>query len=402
LSMEVRSVMHLQDGRRFAMTDLSPQDFIWIRSKRELESCVAHWRLLPFIGIDTEFERSATFHAKPGLIQLADTDRVYLIDPLEVSSLESLGAVLASPDVAVVMHAMSEDITLLRQATRSEPQAVFDTQIAAAMLGYGASLGYQNLVEKVLGVELDKGETRSDWLQRPLTDSQIDYAVKDTAYLVPLYHELSSGLKARGLYHAVLEESDRLMGQSLDATKYPEKGYLKLRGAWDLTKEGQQRLQALVSWRDQLAQEKDVPKPWVFTDQQLIGIAQRPPRSMGELSRLNGLKPKSVRLYGEAMMGVLEDFIVQDDDAFEIVERPIRGAELDVYKRLKKIVQSVESKTGIAAQLLGSRKMLEALVISRLRHGNNGLGPDFSGWRAGLMGERLEAELQVAAEKEYD
>ncbi len=396
--MVALSVMRFQDAHRCVMTEAGDKAFCWIRSEEALAERVNVWRNLAFVAIDTEFERRTTFHAIPGLIQIADPEMVYLIDPLELSNLKGLSGLLADARVIKVMHAMGEDVGLLRHCCGVAPSSVFDTQLAAAMLDYGPSLGYQALVEAVLGCTLEKAETNSDWLKRPLSASQIDYAVKDAAYLVELYHSLNQQLLDKQRLDAVLEEGTALVDSNMALWNHPEQAYLKLRGAWDLPRQAQQRLQALVTWRDTLAAEQDKPKPWIFPDQYLLQFAQRPPRSIGELHSVKGLKPKSIRLYGEALLDVLANFEPHDDPGFECVEPPVKGKELIVFKRLKEIVKSVASETGIAPQVLGSRKMLEAWVIHRYRHGGEGFGPEFSNWRAELLNERFERALEEPVE----
>lgn len=372
-------------------------DYQWLRSAEALKSKISEWKNAPCLAIDTEFVRENTYYAEAGLIQLADHGAVYLIDPLELTDLSPLAEILDHDDCIKVMHSMSEDIELLYHLTGTAPKRILDTQVAAAFLGYGPSLGYQGLVEKVLGIELDKGETRSDWLKRPLSDSQIHYAAKDAEYLITLYDSLVPKLEAANLKEAVLDECGFTVSQSVSSWEDDTKSYLKLRGAWDLPINKQCLLQELVSWRDQTAKQKNIPKPWVFSDAQLIDALRYDVSSIQALRRIDKVKPKSIRLFGDILLEIIDSFHqgqVEVDASFIKIDKPIRGKELDAYKRLKKVIQKAERETHIAAQLLGSRKMLENVVIHMLRKGNPDLPADYLGWRKAYVGEGLKQAIQ--------
>ncbi len=357
-------------------------DFEWVNEGEILSARVDDWLKKPFIALDTEFERTNTYFAKPGLLQIADNESVVLVDPLAVNDLERFAPVLTSPDTVVVMHSMSEDVELLRNVVGVYPENVFDTQIAAAFLGYGASLGYQALVKSVLDVELDKSETRSDWLQRPLSDTQIVYAVKDTEYLTTLYEKLHEALTQAGLLAACLDETKSLIDQVRLGKENTDKAYLKLRGAWSLEVSQQARLKQLVCWRDEIAVSKDLPKSWVFSDALLISFAEKAPQTTSELNRLKGIRHKSVRQFGDALLAQLALPLDVDMSALELVDKPLKGLEMDSFRKLKKVVKSVSEKTGIAEQLLGSRKLLEQVVVDVQRDQKPDLPLAYRGWRS--------------------
>jgi hypothetical protein len=154
-------------------------DIHWIRDNDSLGQHCAEWQHLPFVALDTEFMRVDTFYPIAGLIQIGDGERAYLIDPLTIDNWQPLAALLENPAVVKVLHACSEDLEVLLRLTGSLPAPLFDTQLAAAYLNLGFSMGYSRLVKEVLDLDLPKGETRSDWLQRPLSETQISYAAED-------------------------------------------------------------------------------------------------------------------------------------------------------------------------------------------------------------------------------
>ena len=399
--MAVRSVMHFQVESRCGMTDFSHLPWFWIDTQADLEKCLERWKDVDVIGIDTEFMRTNTYYAKAGLLQFATRDEVCLVDPLAVDDLRVLAPLLVNSAQTKVMHAMSEDIELLHHLSGEVPVQVFDTQIAAAFLGLGPALGYQALVSASLNEELEKTETRSDWLQRPLSQRQLEYAIKDTHFLIELYDVLAKDLHARALYQSVMDEGRLFIEQNVAAWKFSETAYLRLRGGWDLSLSKQKLLKAIVSWRDAQAREKNLPKSWVFSDAQLLQIAQKECRNVHALWKLDGVKPRSVKRFGEDLCAMVRDF-KPEDEHFEPIPKPLRGREMEAYKSLKSVVAGVAKEQGIAAQLLGSRKMLERVVMKVVRQRQDALPEEFNGWRKPLLGAQLLDTAQQWRNKEHD
>jgi len=389
-----RCTMNNNDITDEGLGPAEPIPFIWIDTDDRLRQCVDAWVKLPYIILDTEFERSNTYYAKAGLIQVSAKGQTYLIDPLSLSSLKPLGEVLECETVEIVLHSMSEDIDLLSHICDCHISSVFDTQIANAFLGQGVSVGYQRLVEMVLGVALDKGETRSDWLRRPLSKKQLHYAAADVHYLDDIYLRLRSALQATPWLDAVLEECAKQVSMIESAGTNPEQAYLKLRGAWDLSLPQQVILSALVQWRDQNAIGHDVPKGWVFSDPQLIEIARLNPTTQGALFALPKIKPKSVKRFGAELL----DFLASLSDAvptdFIPVDRPIKGKELEFYKRIKSLVTKTGEAKGLDPQLIAGRKQMEAWVIHYWRNRIAELPEGMQGWRSDLIGDDLSALAQ--------
>lgn len=364
-----------------------------ITDAKRLEALVSQWQESEYLAIDTEFIRTSTFLAQPGLIQIADTQGVYLIDPLALQDLSPLVAVLENPNIIKIMHSMSEDVDLLFHSVGAKISRVFDTQIAASFLGLGPALGYQNLVVEVLSVELDKGETRSDWLQRPLTQSQLHYAALDVVYLLKLYDVLKPRLQEAGYFNALFDETNFLVSQVFSAWESPELGYLKLRGAWELNEPTQRLLQALVVWRDATAFRENIPKPWVFNDASLIDIVRLKPAVPADLKRIKGIQGKSIRRFSEELISTIEKFDVDLSVQFKMIDAPVKAEELVIYRRIKSEVAKISKQTGIPTQLLGSRKMLESLVIHCNRIKNKTLTTEYLGWREQIMGDNLRRIL---------
>lgn len=383
--------------------ELDSIPYIWIDSDSKLDQCVARWKSESYLIVDTEFERSTTYYAKAGLIQVAAAGKTYLLDPFSFSSLKPLALVLEDPDIEIVLHSMSEDIDLLSHLCECTITSVFDSQIAAAFLGLGLSVGYQRLVEMVLDISLDKGETRSDWLRRPLSKKQLHYAAADVFYLEEIYKQLRQKLEISGWLAAVLEDCNRQVSAIENSASDPKLAYLKLRGAWDLPIDRQVILSRLTAWRDIKAVEENIPKSWVFSDAQLIEIARILPESHGPLYKLPKAKPKSVRRFGDELLSQLEmtklellgesgaEQLASIVSGFTLVERPIKGKELEFYKKIKKMVAIQAGEVEIDPQLIAGRKLMEAWVISLYRDRDCTLPESVLGWREPLIGEQLLA-----------
>lgn len=203
----------------------------WIRDDQSLAEHCRDWHQLPFVAVDTEFMRVDTFYPKAGLIQIGDGQRAFLIDPLLIGNWQPLADLLEDSGVVKVLHACSEDLEVLLRLTGKLPQPLFDTQLAAGYLNLGFSMGYSRLVQEVLGIELPKGETRSDWLQRP-PETQVSYAAEDAVHLAELFTALRPRL-SDDKYAWVLEDGAELVA-ALRREVEPESLYRDVKLAWKL------------------------------------------------------------------------------------------------------------------------------------------------------------------------
>jgi ribonuclease D len=210
-------------------------DIQWIGDDLSLAQHCAAWRSLPFVAVDTEFMRVDTFYPIAGLLQVSEGERAYLIDPLLISDWAPFTELLRDPAVVKVLHACSEDLEVFLRLTGSLPAPLFDTQLAAGYLNLGFSMGYSRLVQAVLNIELPKGETRSDWLQRPLSATQVSYAAEDVLHLAQVYAQLKSQLSAEK-YAWVLDDGAELVS-NLTREVDPRLAYREAKLAWKLTRQ---------------------------------------------------------------------------------------------------------------------------------------------------------------------
>ena len=363
----------------------SPDIWSLITSDVELTAACERWSVAGIIGVDTEFVRERTYHPRPALIQVADNHGVVIVDSLGISDFGPLKGVLIDPLVVKLMHACDEDLEVLELLTGVTVRNVFDTQLAGAFTGYGFSLGYRNLVEVLLEVILDKDETRSDWLRRPLSSSQLRYAASDVVYLMPMHERLSREMAALGRSAWFKEEFEhRRSARAVD--KLPDAAYLRIRGRRALPPAQRAVLRALCQWRETEAMACDVPRRHLLRDEILLRLASDPVLAASSLENIQGLSERTRTRYGQALMtciGAARTETPADTDALVNLQ-PYAGQ----MKRLKKIAQKKADAHNLPLELLANRRELEELLISVMK--NQGSIPTkFQGWRFEVITETL-------------
>ncbi|EAN8120862.1 ribonuclease D, partial [Salmonella enterica] len=276
----------------------------WIRDDQTLAEHCRGWHELPFVALDTEFMRVDTFYPKAGLIQVGEGNRAYLIDPLLIRDWQPLAELLDDPGVVKVLHACSEDLEVLLRLTGKLPQPLFDTQLAAGYLNIGFSMGYSRLVQDVLGLELPKGETRSDWLQRPLSDTQVSYAAEDAVHLAELFSALRPRL-SDDKYAWVLEDGAELVAQ-LRREVEPETLYRDVKLAWKLNPQQLAVLRELCAWREREARSRDLPRNRVLREHSLWPMAKSQPDNLSALAKIDDMHPRTIRQDGQFLLDLIK------------------------------------------------------------------------------------------------
>ncbi len=348
-----------------------------ITSDADLAAACGRWSAAGVIGVDTEFFRERTYYPLPALVQVADRDGVVLVDPLEISDFTPFADLLIAPSVVTLMHACGEDLDVLELLTGAPPGRIFDTQLAGAFAGHGFSLSYRGLVDALLEVVLEKGETRSDWLRRPLSPAQLRYAALDVVYLLPMHRRLSRELAALGRA-AWLEEELEHQRRARAEDKQPDVAYVKVRRRAGLSPAHHAVLRALSEWRETEARARDIPRRHLLRDEVLIALATEPAPDPASLGTIQGLSERAVARYGQAITACIETARRQgpaDPDA-SVDLRPYAGT----FDRLKQIVRRVADTLELPPELLANRRGLEALLISVLENGGD-IPQEFQGWR---------------------
>jgi len=341
------------------------------------EALAANWR----IGFDTEFMRASSYWPRLALLQCAAQGSIDLVDPLALPSLEPVGALLRAPTPIKLMHSASEDLVALAPVAGAPIAGLFDTQIAAAFAGLGAGIGYQRLVAELLGIEVEKGEQRSDWLRRPLSDRQRHYAAADVAHLEAVHDRLLERLERRGMLAWAVADCAALAA-SAAAEAVPVNPHHDFKSLWKWPLERQARLKRLLDWREATARALDRPRNWIFDNTVAVDLIERSPRSPGELAT----RLATARAFPKREIGALYDLLAAPLDDRDLALAPIPAAlnesEERRFKSLRAAVAAKATALDLPAALLAPRRVLEALARD----------PDsaaLGGWRRELLAEAI-------------
>ncbi|MFC3094968.1 ribonuclease D [Alteromonas sediminis] len=361
-----------------------------------------------FVILDTEFVRTKTLTPLLGLIQLNDGEHVSLIDPLALSDMSPFKTLLRNEKCVKVLHACSEDLEAFLASFGVVPAPVFDTQFAAHLTGIGTTMGYANLIEQLLGIVLDKGESRTDWLARPLSLRQCEYAANDVIHLLPAYNIILEKLTPEQVNIVYAESA--LIAEKKKAQLPDDFAYLTVKNAWRLN--GKQRfvLRALAKWRIERARAKNMALNFVLREGAMLNIATYLPQSKTALAKIHGLTPMENRMVGAAVLQIVADALKDFETRGEQQGVPPvkRLSEIKTYKsvmaQLKQCVDGIAAETGIPSEILSSKKQLHQLLkfswfdIDETRLQN--LKPDvLSGWRKPLFEDKIHAILEQVAKQ---
>ena len=337
------------------------------------------------VALDTEFMRTDTFFPIPALYQIATTTDLALIDATAELSFDPLKDALGDAERTVVMHACSEDIEVLKTHLGIFPRSLVDTQVAHAFVKAEFSKSYAALVADYLGVALEKDETRSDWLKRPLTVKQLAYARDDVLHLLPLWASIRAELERLGRLEW-FEEEMRRVGPS---TALPEDYFRTMKGAWRLAPEALRTLKHLATWRELEARRRDVPRARTIRDEHLLNIATWRSISVRDLAEV--LPKGAVRRYGAAIVETF-DGAQADPEIPPAPAQPIKSREAAIVKELRAIASLVAEREGMAPELLARKRDVEAVFRS---YRDEGTFPDwFGSWRHELIGESFFTVLE--------
>ena len=367
------------------------REVVFITDQVALDDACENWFKLPALALDTEFVRTNTFYPKLGLLQLADDSNCYLIDPLEIQDWAQFVKVLLNPECEIVMHSGGEDLTVLLTSLGAVPARFFDTQMASAYAGLGFSLSYQALVQTVTGKELPKDQTRSDWLKRPLTDLQLEYAANDVCYLLPLYRELMERLEQRGFLEYLRQDTALQVENSvsLEQPDYWAKIYSGVSNAWKLKGKSLACLQALCVWREEVARSRDRPRNWIAKDNELFALAclseSGQTITVSDFRNCEELSKELVRKQGESLLNLVNAERDASRSSHNTVNPPLSPRMRRTVKAFREVVLQRADEMDIAPELLARKKHLTAVVLGVERDGKPGWPTDMAGWRRGVL-----------------
>lgn len=315
------------------------------------------------VALDTEFMRVSTYFPKLGLIQLYDGERVSLIDPLAITDFSPFVALLSNPKVLKILHSCSEDLLVFLQEFDQLPRPMIDTQIMARFIGLGTSAGLAKLAQEYLNVEIDKGATRTNWIKRPLSDIQLQYAAGDVWYLLPLYHILEKELAKTSWEQAVRDDCELALSKTHKLQERDsEKAYLDIPNAWKLNPLELSRLRILAQWRQNVGIERDLALSYIVKSDNLWKVAKNNPCNTSEMLEM-GLTENEVRVRGKKILQLLAQARrVSSNDYPKPIERI---SEDPRYKKTIRLLQEkVNSLTpeGLTPEIVASKRTLEELI----------------------------------------
>lgn len=362
-----------------------------IQDPSDLEAALARLRGADRLALDTEFMRERTYHPQLCLVQIATGTDCVLIDPLAGLDLAPLHELLQQRSRLKILHAARQDLEVLLISGGGVPGPLFDTQVAAALLGHPAQIGYAELVARQLGHSIDKGQTRTDWSRRPLTPAQLAYAADDVRHLLVLHSELQAALDERGRGGWVSEETATLEDPALYRTD-PAAAWRRLKGLHRLRPTEQAAARALAEWRERRAVESDRPRGWIMADEALYAIATRAPETVAALGSIDSVPPATVRKRGEEIVALVRaaraDAEASATTSTSILEPPRRPTpeEQAQAARLLRIVRERAETLGISPEVLATRRDVEALAFGSVAPDRS---PLLRGWRGEVLGAAL-------------
>ena len=367
------------------MTAAGPlQDYDYIEDGASLVKFCDALATVSYCAIDTEFIRESTYYPELALIQIASEDRLGCIDPLAIDDLGPLAGLLAREDLLKVFHSPSQDLEILYQKFGRVPAPVFDTQLAAAVLGYNHQVSYADLVQQVTGVQLEKKHTRANWTRRPLSRDELDYAMDDVRYLLAVYRELDQRLEA-GRRRGWIEKDLRAMTDPANYEVDQENLWKRLRGVQKLKGERLKIASDLCRWREQLAQRQNRPRRWIAKDDAIVELARQKPADIQSLSRIPELGDKTVKRHGEKLLRIIKEAARSDPAQWPRHDRAnnLDNGQMALGDCLMALCRVIAEENDIALATLATRKDIDNLISnqksSRLTQG----------WRFAMAGERL-------------
>jgi len=362
---------------------------LYVTDTKALVELVVQLRKSPVVAVDTEFMRERTYFARLCLIQLASDDVAAIVDPLVIEDLSPLRDLMVDPNVVKVFHAGSQDLEIFYRLLNEATAPVFDSQVAATLAGFPQQVGYGALVKEMMGVALDKGDTYTDWAKRPLSDTQVEYALNDVRYLPEMYRRLVAELETEGRLSWLAADFSR-MEDSATYACLPSEQWRRVKRVSSLNRRQLAVAREVAAWRETEAQRRDVPKRWVLGDESVVEIARRAPKTPEELAGIRGVSDKIGRGAQKGVLqAVLAGVAVLESDLPVIAKR--RRVQGDVDGAVDLMIALVRTRArehGVAMPLLASRDDLE-----RLAGGEREASPLLEGWRRTMVGDELVALL---------
>ena len=363
--------------------------FEHITSNEQLASLCQRLSSAKTLALDTEFIREKTYYPRLCLLQIATPDIVACIDPLTITQMQPLWDLLLNRDCLKVLHAARQDLEIFHNLLGEIPQPVFDTQLVATVLGYGEQVGYGNLIKKVLDIDLNKGHARTDWLQRPLSPEQLDYAADDVRYLIQAYPCLMDSLTELQRLDWLADDFNELVQTSLYEVE-PEQVWQRVSGNTRLKGQQLAVLQQLAAWREHEAKQRDKPRKWILADDMLVSLAQHPPKDLDQLQRLRGLSDNLVSRHGAELLRLIKvgQAIPKEQWPSLKFKSRLSVEQEALADSVMALIRLRATQNQITATLLATRKDVDCIL-----QGDRQVAL-LNGWRASLAGQDVLAYLE--------
>lgn len=362
----------------------------YVNTPEQLAALCGQIREVPWLALDTEFLREKTYYPKFCLLQIATPDWVACVDPLALKDLSELFTAIYNPDIVKVFHSCRQDLEIFYQITGKLPSPIFDTQVAAPLLGFQDNPGYAMLVSSFLNINLSKAHTRADWSKRPLTQAELEYAADDVIYLCQIYQIILQKLAELGRTDWLQQDFAELSNPDIYHID-PAQAWLRVKGKNKLTGKQLSIIQSVSEWRERTAQKEDRPKSWLLKDELLFDIAKLQPETTSDLAAVRGINESVVRRYGKELCQLIatakrQPPIPLNDKGRATKKTQQQEAILDILTALVRIRAEENS---LNPSILASRKDLEVLLFDEDEE-----CPLLHGWRYAMAGKELVGLLE--------
>ncbi|MDH1707180.1 ribonuclease D [Acinetobacter johnsonii] len=360
--------------------------FQFIQQQQDLTPVLEKMDRNEVYGLDTEFIKVDTLWPKLGVFQINVENNVYLLDGTTLDLTEFWNKLFRAQQN--VFHACSEDIDLIyHYAQHKTLNNVFDTQVGMSFLGHGLQVSYQNALKQMLDVDIDKGETRSNWLARPLSPAQLSYAANDVLYLMNLSEKVKQELDSKSLLHFALEDCQHLTQEI--ATETPLHLLYQDIGNYRHSRRQLMQLQQLAVWREQMVKALNTPRSFILKNSSMIDLVEKNPKNAFQLSGVKDIRQNVVREHGKTILDLVK-FLPEQADWPLRMARPIRHSSKDVGEKIDHLIQNVVNETSIPKEVLMRKKWMNALHQHVVFHNNEQDLPDYLlGWRYDLLTQPL-------------
>ena len=360
--------------------------FQFIQQQQDLTPVLEKMDRNEVYGLDTEFIKVDTLWPKLGVFQINVENNVYLLDGTTLDLSEFWNKLFRAQQN--VFHACSEDIDLIyHYAQHKTLNNVFDTQVGMSFLGHGLQVSYQNALKQMLDVDIDKGETRSNWLARPLSPAQLSYAANDVLYLMNLSEKVKQELDSKSLLHFALEDCQHLTQEI--ATETPLHLLYQDIGNYRHSRRQLMQLQQLAVWREQMVKALNTPRSFILKNATMIDLVEKNPKNAFQLSGVKDIRPNIVREHGKTILDLVK-FLPEQADWPLRMARPIRHSSKDVGEKIDHLIQNVVDETTIPKEVLMRKKWMNALHQHVVFHNDEQDLPDYLlGWRYELLTQPL-------------